>query len=143
MSALKAHYKQAITFTNTSQVSKFRVAAPTNQKQYVRFGLHWKGAGSSTFHAIEIRRGTSGGSLNSAVTWTKASGMDTETVQGSGYDYSAQPTNNGSIVAATVLKDDQRALLPVILMNGGETLDIWITPGHASAEADLTVEIEQ
>lgn len=143
MSALRATYKAALTFSATTQVSKFKFTAPTNQKVWVMFGIKMKGTGSGAYCPTELRRGTSGGTPNSAVTWVKQSGLDTETVQGTGQDYSVQPTNNGSIVQAEVIKDDRYFTFKPQLVNGGETLDLWMTPGSSAMTCDLVVDIEQ
>jgi len=143
MSGLKATYPVALSFGSTSQVAVFRVAAPTNQKVWVRVTPRLLGTGSGAFGKIELRRGTSGGTLSAAVTWVKVNGQDAETVQGAGYTYSVQPTNNGSVVKVANVKDDRFETLAPVLINGGETLDVWFTPLNSAMTGTLEVEIEQ
>lgn len=145
MSGLRATYKTALTFAATAAVSKFQWASPTNQKCWVMIGIKMKGTGSGAYCPTELRRGTTigGGALSAAVTFVKQNGMDTETVQGSGKTYSSQPNNDGSIVQAEVIKDDRYFTFKPQLVNGGETLDLWMTPGSSAMTADLVVDVEQ
>lgn len=142
MSNLKAVCPLALTFGSTSAVSKFRYTAPSNQKVWVRFRLVDKGAVASGFSLLEVRRGTTGGTTSGATVYN-LNGTDAETFQGSAYTYSSQPNNDGTVMTQGIVKEKEVYVSPPLLLNGGESVDLWITPSSASLTHNLLVELEQ
>lgn len=142
MSNLKAGCPLSLTFGSTSAVSKFRYTAPSNQKVWVRFRLVDKGAVASGFSLLEVRRGTTGGTTSGATVYN-LNGTDGETFQGSAYTYSAQPNNDGTVLTRGVMKEKETWVSQPLILNGGESIDLWITPSSASLTHDLVVELEQ
>jgi len=142
MSNLKATCPLDLTFASTSAVSKFRYTAPSNQKVWVRFRLIDKGAVASGWSLAEVRRATTGGTTAAATVYN-LNGTDGETFQGSAYTYTVQPNNDGTVLTYGVVKEKETLVTNPVILNGGESVDLWITPNSASITARLVVELEQ
>lgn len=143
MSALNATYKLTGTTSNTSAQSLGSFTAPTNQKCWIWIKPWLKDTGTPGYFPFEVRTGTTGGTKNAAVTWAKKNTNDAETVQGSFQTYSAQPTNNGTVVAQAAVRSDRNYAFPPILVHGAGTLDIWVTPSASSIAFEIEIEVEQ
>ena len=142
MSNLKGVSVLDLTFASTGQLSKYRYTAPANQKVWVRFRIADKGAVSGSTILAEARRTTTGGTTSGS-SISNLNGTDGETFQGSPFTYSVQPNNDGTVLTYGVVKYQETWVSVPILLNGGESIDLWLQASSTSVTAKLVVELEQ
>lgn len=141
MSNLIASYTHTITPRSGTE-SHFRVTAATNQKVWVKITVFYTRASSNAAVAVDIRNGSTSGTLGSAVTWVKRNQDDGETVQTVGQALTGTASGGSSISKAGLLDNGAIAFDPIRL-NGGETLDVWLTASDTSGTGFIKIEIDE
>jgi hypothetical protein len=121
-----------------------RITAPANQKVIVWVKMLFKDTASSPgFHAIELRRAVTGGTLNTATPLVKMNAQDTETIRSAFATYSVQPTHSsGSLLFGASVRGDRAFAFQRVVLNQNETLDVIsnTSPGAVGYELEISIE---
>lgn len=122
-----------------------RVTAPANQKIWVWVKMLFKDpAAAPGFHAIELRRGITGGTLNTATPIDKYNAADPETIRTAFATYSAQPTHSsGVVLPGAGIRGDRAFAFQRVLLNQNETLDVITQGSPAAVPYELEISIEE
>lgn len=138
----------SVTGSGSAHVALVRVVAPANQKLVVQFTIQGE-ATSTTAPTVRctVRRGSSTtGATTSAITLTKASGIDAETLQATAFGFSAQPTTqdetNGTIIDQFTFHPQGGAVSASYIVNGGENLTLWAITG-TTVTVNVAAKIEE
>lgn len=141
MSNLIATYTHTIV-PEASTRSHFRVTAAANHKVWVKVTVFYTRASSNAAVAVDLRNGSTSGTLGSAITWVKRNPDDAETVQTVGQAVTGTPSAGDSVSKAGLLDNGAIAFEPIRL-NGGETLDVWLTAGDTSGTGFIRIDIDE
>jgi hypothetical protein len=122
-----------------------RVTAPAEQKVWVWVKVVLQDtAASPAFHPLELRRGVTGGTLNSATPINKVNGQDTETIRTAFATWSVQPSHGtGTKLYNKRILGNRDFAFQRVLLNEGETLDIITASSPGAVPYDIEISIEE
>lgn len=121
-----------------------RVTAPAGQKVWAWVKMLFKDTATSpAFHAIELRRAVTGGTLAGATPFVKVNAADPETIRTAFATWSAQPTHSsGNLLFGAGIRGDRAFAFQRVLLNQNETLDVITngSPGVVPYELEISIE---
>lgn len=142
MSLLVSHAVKTYTTASSVETLAVRLTAATHHKAQVRVRVHNK---SSTPGVVAyLKRGATGGTMNSSQLLAKINGQDTETIQTLCYDFSSASGISGGVVIdqAWVAGSGSREFR-VVKINGGDTLSISTLATGATADIDVEIDVDE
>lgn len=126
--------------TGTGFQARLQVAAPADQHVMVKVTVHNRAAAGQPYNLVELRRGTTGGTLGSAITLSKIGIESTPSAPRTTVKpFSAQPSNDGSVLEAFTVYAGVRVSSKIVKIFANTTLTIF-TSASAAPDIDIVVE---
>lgn len=143
MSALKSQHPVAALNINATTKAVYAFDAPANTHTWLLFETFGKDATGGGLMIIEIReRGTDDGTKSAAITAVNDDRIDTAAPLGSGYTYSVQPTNDGTMLRRATMRSDRSHAFAAFLMRAGKKYSVFITT-TTNFDVQVCARIEQ
>jgi hypothetical protein len=142
MSNLVSHATKSYTSASSAETMAVRLTAAAQHKSLVRVRVHNKS--STPGVVVYLKRGATGGTLNSSQLLAKVNAQDTETIQTLCYDFSsASGISGGTIVDSAWVAGSGVREFRSVRINGAETLTVSTLATGATADIQVEIDVDE